>query len=69
MSDDIEHHLTEKLTVSGKFFLQIDESNDISGAPQLPANGRYIDGYSIKDFTLLQRNGKPYIRKRNILGN
>lgn len=49
MSEDIEQHLTEKLQVSGRFSLQIDESTDRSGAAQLLANVRYVDGDSIKE--------------------
>ncbi|KAL7385184.1 hypothetical protein ABVT39_017197 [Epinephelus coioides] len=49
MSEDIEQHLTEKLQASGRFSLQIDESTDISGAAQLLANVRYVDGDSIKE--------------------
>lgn len=32
MSEDIEQNLSEKLRMSGRFSLQIDESTDISGA-------------------------------------
>ena len=49
MSDDIEQQLTEKLQVSGTFSLQVDESTDISGAAQLLANVRYVDGNSIEE--------------------
>ena len=49
MSEDIEQNLSEKLRMSGRFSLQIDESTDISGAAQLLANVRYVDGDSIKE--------------------
>ncbi len=69
MSDDIEQQLTEKMQESGKFSLQIDESTDIVGAAQLLANVRYVDGDYQRDFSLLQRNGKPYNDRWNIQGN
>ncbi|XP_037115405.1 zinc finger BED domain-containing protein 5-like [Syngnathus acus] len=49
MSADIEKTVLEKLHISGKFALQIDESTDISGHAQLLANVRFVDGDTIRE--------------------
>lgn len=49
MSADIEKSVLEKLHISGKFALQLDESTDISGHAQLLANVRFVDGDSIRE--------------------
>ena len=43
MSADIEKVVLEKVRISGKFSLQVDESTDISGHAQLLANLRFVD--------------------------
>ena len=48
MSGDIDQQITEKL-LGSQFSLQIDKSTDISGAAQLLANVRFVDGDSIKE--------------------
>ncbi|XP_056302924.1 SCAN domain-containing protein 3-like [Danio aesculapii] len=49
MSTDIESHVLEKIRISRKFALQVDESTDISGHSQLLANVRFVDGDSIRE--------------------
>ncbi|XP_035209933.1 zinc finger MYM-type protein 6-like [Stegodyphus dumicola] len=44
MSADIESVVLEKIRISEKFALQLDESTDISGHAQLLANVRFVDG-------------------------
>lgn len=43
MSADIESVVLDKIRISGKFALQVDESTDISGHAQLLANVRFMD--------------------------
>lgn len=44
MSADIESVVLDKIRISNKFALQLDESTDISGHAQLLANiGQYLD--------------------------
>lgn len=64
-----EQHVTEKLQVRGTFSLQIDESTDVSGAPQLLTNVRYVNSDYQRDYSLLQRNEKPNDRRINIQGS
>lgn len=52
MSTDIESHVLEKLRISRKFALQLDESTDSSGHSQLLANERFVDGDPIKEHFL-----------------
>ncbi|XP_053568057.1 SCAN domain-containing protein 3-like [Bombina bombina] len=49
MSADIESVVLEKIHISGKFALQLDESTDISGHAQLLANVRFLDGDAIRE--------------------
>jgi len=49
MSADIEKVVLEKIRISGKFALQLDESTDISGHAQLLANVRFVDGDAIRE--------------------
>ena len=49
MSVDIENNILEKIHISGKFALQVDESTDISGHAQLSANVRFVDEDVIKE--------------------
>jgi hypothetical protein len=48
MSNDIELNMSEELSVSKIFSLQLDESCDINGHAQLIAYIRYIEGESLK---------------------
>ena len=41
---DIENNNLEKIRISGKFALQVDESTNISGHAQLLTNVRFIVG-------------------------
>ena len=49
MSADIESIVLEKMCISRKFALQLDESTDISGYAQLLANVRSVDGDAIRE--------------------
>ena len=49
MSVDIEKVVLEKVRISGKFSLQVDESTDISGHAQLLANVRFVDEDCIRE--------------------
>ncbi|KAM9319784.1 zinc finger BED domain-containing protein 5-like [Gastrophryne carolinensis] len=49
MSVDIETVVLEKVRISKKFALQLDESTDISGHCQLLANVRFVDGDAIRE--------------------
>ncbi|XP_032093621.1 zinc finger BED domain-containing protein 5-like [Thamnophis elegans] len=49
MSADIESVVLEKIRISEKFALQLDESIDISGHAQLLANMRFVDGDAIRE--------------------
>ena len=49
MSADIEDVVLEKIRLSGKFSLQVDESTDVSGHAQLLGFVRFIDGGEIRD--------------------
>ena len=46
---DIEGSILEKIHISGKFALQVDESTVISGYAQLLANVRFVDEDVIKE--------------------
>ena len=46
-SADMESIVLEKMRISGKCALQLDESTDISGYAQLLANVRFVDGDTI----------------------
>ena len=50
MSVDIESNILEKIRISGKFALLVDESTDISGHVQLLANVRFVDEDVIKEY-------------------
>uniref|UniRef100_A0A8C5PAU3 DUF4371 domain-containing protein n=1 Tax=Leptobrachium leishanense TaxID=445787 RepID=A0A8C5PAU3_9ANUR len=49
MSADIESVVLEKIRISEKFALQLDESTDISGHAQLLANVCFVDGDAIRE--------------------
>ena len=49
MSVDIKSNILEKIRISGKFALQVDDSTDISGHAQLLANVRFVDEDVIKE--------------------
>ena len=49
MSVDIENNILQKVRISVRFALQVDESTDISGHAQLLANARFIDGDAIRE--------------------
>ena len=49
MSVEIENNILEKVRISVRFALQVDESTDISGHAQLLANMRFIDGNAIRE--------------------
>ena len=49
ISADIESMVLEKMRISRKFALQLDESTDISGYAQLLANVRFVDGDAIRE--------------------
>ena len=49
MSVDIENNILEKVRISVRFALQVDESTDISGHAQLLANVRFIEGDAIRE--------------------
>ena len=56
VSVDIENNILEKVRISVRFALQVDESTDISGRAQLLANVRFIDGDVIREnFFILQQ--------------
>ncbi|XP_061688297.1 SCAN domain-containing protein 3-like [Syngnathoides biaculeatus] len=56
MSADIERTVLEKLRLSGKFSLQLDEATDMSGCSQLFANVRFVDGDGIKENFLFSKD-------------
>ena len=49
MSAYIESIVLEKMRISRKFALQLDDSTDISGYAQLLANVRFVDGDAIRE--------------------
>ena len=49
MSTDVEIVVLEKMHISKKFALQLDELTDISGHCQLLANVRFVDGEAIRE--------------------
>ena len=49
MSADIESVVLDKIRVSTKFALQLDESTDVSGHTQLLTNVRFVDGDTIRE--------------------
>ena len=49
MSVDIANNILEKVRISVRFALEVDESTDISGHAQLIANVRFIDGDAIRE--------------------
>ncbi|XP_035230542.1 zinc finger BED domain-containing protein 5-like [Stegodyphus dumicola] len=49
MSADIESVVLEKIRISEKFALQLDESTDISGHAQLLANVHFVDADAIRE--------------------
>uniref|UniRef100_A0AAY5KMI7 Nucleoside phosphorylase domain-containing protein n=1 Tax=Esox lucius TaxID=8010 RepID=A0AAY5KMI7_ESOLU len=49
MSADIKTVVLEKMRISKKYALQLDESTDISGHCQLLANVRFVDGEAIRE--------------------
>ena len=49
MSTDIKSVVLEKICISEKFELQLDECTDISGHAQLLANERFADGDSARE--------------------
>ncbi|XP_035209693.1 zinc finger BED domain-containing protein 5-like [Stegodyphus dumicola] len=70
MSADIESVVLEKIRISEKFALQLDESTDISGHAQLLANVRFVDGDAIREnFFFLQGIARKNNRRRNFSGH
>ena len=55
MSADIETVVFEKVYISKKFALQLNESTDISGHAQLLANVRFVDGDVIRENSYFAR--------------
>ena len=49
MSADIESVLLDKIRISNKFALRLDESTDKSGHAQLLANVHFVDGEKIRE--------------------
>ena len=49
ISADIKKYIFEKVCISGRFGLQVDESRKINGHAELLANLRFIDGNAIKE--------------------
>ena len=49
MSADIKSVVLEKIRISEKFALQLDECTGISGHAQLLVNVRFVDGDSIRE--------------------
>ena len=49
MSADIESVLLDKIHISNKFALRLDESTDKSGHAQLLANVHFVDGNTIRE--------------------
>ncbi|XP_034021474.1 SCAN domain-containing protein 3 [Thalassophryne amazonica] len=49
ISEDIETVVFEKMHISRKFALQLDETTDLSGNCQLLANVRFVDGEAIRE--------------------
>ena len=65
MSVDIESNILEKIRISGKFALQVDESTDISEHVQLLANVRFVDEDAIKEiFFFCKRLPQNITRKK-----
>ena len=58
MSADIESIVLEKMRISGKFALQLDESTDISGHAQLLANVRFVNGDAIRENVRFCKNNR-----------
>lgn len=56
MSEDLEVHFVDKLNLVDMFALQIDESIDISGKPQVVTFVRFIDNQSIIEQFLFLRD-------------
>ena len=56
MSVDIESDIREKISISGKFALQVGESTDISGHAQLLANVRFVDENVIEEIFSFARD-------------
>ena len=52
MSTDIEKHVLEKIRISRKFALELDESTNISGHSQLLANVCFADGDTFRENSL-----------------
>ena len=48
MSVDIENNILEKVRISGRFALQVENPTDIIENAQLLANKHFIDEYPIK---------------------
>ena len=66
ISADIESVVLEKIRISEKFALQLDESTDISGQAHLLANVRFVDGDAIRENFLFC---KSLPEKNNRRGN
>ena len=64
MSADIESIVLEKMRISGKSALQLDESTDISGYAQLLANMRFVDGDAIRENVRFARHCLKKKRER-----
>ena len=68
MSADIESIVLEKMRISGKFALQLDESTDISSYAQLLANVRFVDRRHQRKLPVLQGIARKNNRRGTILG-
>ena len=71
VSADIESIVFEKMRISRKFALQLDESTDISGYAQRLANVHFVDGDTIRENFLFyqkkQQERKYFGLHQNIL--
>ena len=70
MSADIESVLLDKIRISNKFALQLDESTDISWHAQLLANVRFVDGDTIREnFLFFARLCQEKQQERKFFGH
>ena len=70
MSDDILSQLKDSLMKSEVFPPRLDESTDIQGKAQLPANIQYVENNSIKEkLHILLRSTRSHIWTQNLRRN
>ncbi|XP_035217859.1 SCAN domain-containing protein 3-like [Stegodyphus dumicola] len=69
MSADIESVVLEKIRISEKFALQLDESTDISGHAQLLANVRFVDGDAIRENFFFSRYCQKKQQEKKFFGS